>query len=297
MHICIIAEVAPGSSPRPSILRSAMIIASGFFVSSTEPASASCSRVRDKASRTTIDKSQASAISTIAINSAAVGPADPLRSSLSRERRLLQSYPGVEEHAEDQLGKERNHAGNDDCDDQQPDVTVADMRELVPEYRLDLCIVEIAQESRRDRDRVLLMIEAGGEGIQCIRLHYLQLRHGDATRDAEILKKVVEARLLLACDIASAHALANGPPLVQSPDYDQPAPNCSHPPSVIFARDPVRDPRRHPTCAHRALNSSATARRPTAYWPDGRALVFSALTWLIRSATWVAPSIDIIPKI
>src|SRR5262249_20138378 len=35
MHISVTAEVAPGSSPRPSILRSAAIIASGFLVSST----------------------------------------------------------------------------------------------------------------------------------------------------------------------------------------------------------------------------------------------------------------------
>src|SRR5262249_43759107 len=40
MHISMTADVAPGSSPRPSILRSAEIIASGFLVSSTEPASA-----------------------------------------------------------------------------------------------------------------------------------------------------------------------------------------------------------------------------------------------------------------
>src|ERR1700735_3998496 len=62
-HNSITAEVAPGNSPRPSILRSAEIMASGFFVSSTEPASASNSRERDSASRTSCDNSQASAIS------------------------------------------------------------------------------------------------------------------------------------------------------------------------------------------------------------------------------------------
>src|SRR5690348_7827172 len=51
MHISMTAEVAPGSSPRPSILRSAEIIASGFLVSSTEPASARYSRWRDSARR------------------------------------------------------------------------------------------------------------------------------------------------------------------------------------------------------------------------------------------------------
>jgi hypothetical protein len=54
-HISITAEVAPGSSPRLSILRSAKIMASGFLVSSTEPASARNSRERDSASRMTND--------------------------------------------------------------------------------------------------------------------------------------------------------------------------------------------------------------------------------------------------
>ena len=59
MHISITAELARSSSPRPSILRSAEIIASGFLVSSTEPASARNSRRRDSAKRMTIDSSQA----------------------------------------------------------------------------------------------------------------------------------------------------------------------------------------------------------------------------------------------
>src|SRR6202166_3988237 len=60
-HNSMIAEVAPGSSPRFSILRSAEIMASGFLVSSTDPASASNSRERDSASRTSCDNSQARA--------------------------------------------------------------------------------------------------------------------------------------------------------------------------------------------------------------------------------------------
>src|SRR5260370_1403322 len=66
-HNSMIAEVARGSSPRFSILRSAEIMASGFFVSSTDPASAKSSRDRDSASRTSCDNSQASAISATAI--------------------------------------------------------------------------------------------------------------------------------------------------------------------------------------------------------------------------------------
>src|SRR6266446_6221839 len=78
------AEVAPGSSPRFSILRSAEIMASGFLVSSTDPASASNSRDRDSASRTICDNSQASAISAAAIRMTTMAPPppEPLRSPL-----------------------------------------------------------------------------------------------------------------------------------------------------------------------------------------------------------------------
>ena len=63
MHISITAELAEASSPRPSILRSAEIMASGFLVSSTEPESARYSRWRDSAKRMTMDSIHATAIS------------------------------------------------------------------------------------------------------------------------------------------------------------------------------------------------------------------------------------------
>src|SRR5579871_6418252 len=82
MHISITADVAPGSSPRPSILRSAEIMASGFLVSSTEPASARYSRERDNASRTICESSQASAISATATMMMTIAaPPEPLRLS------------------------------------------------------------------------------------------------------------------------------------------------------------------------------------------------------------------------
>src|SRR6187399_1774999 len=78
MHNSITAEVAPGNSPRFSILRSAEIMASGFLVSSTDPASASNSRDRDSASLTTCDNSQASRISTTATMTTMTAPPPPL---------------------------------------------------------------------------------------------------------------------------------------------------------------------------------------------------------------------------
>src|SRR5438552_13907669 len=86
MHISITAEVAPGSSPRPSILRSAEIMASGFLVSSTEPASARYSRDRDSASFTTCDSAQASTISAMATMTTMMAPPpEPLLSLLDEE--------------------------------------------------------------------------------------------------------------------------------------------------------------------------------------------------------------------
>src|SRR5579871_4218105 len=79
-HSSITAEVAPGSSPRFSILRSAEIMASGFLVSSTEPASARYSRERDSASRTICDKAHASAISATAMMTMTAPPPELLRS-------------------------------------------------------------------------------------------------------------------------------------------------------------------------------------------------------------------------
>src|SRR4051812_10011685 len=86
-HISITAEVAPGNSPRFSILRSAEIMASGFLVNSTEPASARYSRERDSASRTTSDNAQASAISATARMTTITAPPPLLRLSLSDEER------------------------------------------------------------------------------------------------------------------------------------------------------------------------------------------------------------------
>src|SRR5262245_1786137 len=126
MHISMTAEVAPGSSPRPSILRSAEIIASGFLVSSTEPASARYSRLRESAKRMTIDSIQANGDEhrhPRALAIAAAAAAAPAETSL-------------EQQAEDELGEERDHPGDDHRDHQHAHVAVADVSQLVAEHRL-----------------------------------------------------------------------------------------------------------------------------------------------------------------
>src|SRR5436190_20692299 len=85
MHISITPEVATSSSPRFSILRGAEIMASGFLVSSTEPASARNSRDRDSASLTTCDSSQASMIRAIAIMTTTTAPPPEPLLSLSED--------------------------------------------------------------------------------------------------------------------------------------------------------------------------------------------------------------------
>src|SRR3984957_7649566 len=80
------AEVAPGISPRFSILRSAEIMASGFLVSSTDPASASSSRDRDSARRTSCDNIQATAIrATATMMTMTAPPPEPFRLSEDEE--------------------------------------------------------------------------------------------------------------------------------------------------------------------------------------------------------------------
>src|ERR1700754_3434485 len=98
-HSSITAEVASGSSPRPSILRNAEIMASGFLVNSTEPASARYSRVRDSASLTTCDNSQASTIKITAMMMTTMAPPpEPLRSESESESEELEDdeeeFPG-----------------------------------------------------------------------------------------------------------------------------------------------------------------------------------------------------------
>src|SRR5262249_49560645 len=193
MHISMTADVAPGSSPRPSILRSAEIIASGFLVSATEPASARYSRLRDSAKRMTIDKIQAIAMRRMAMSIATPAPG-PLATAAAP---TAPANPALEQQAEDELGEKRDHPGDDHRDHQHAHVAIADVGQLVAEDRFGLGVVERIDQPRGDRDRILLVVHAGGEGVEAVILDHLELRRGDAARDAEVLEEIVEPRLLL----------------------------------------------------------------------------------------------------
>ena len=60
------------------------------------------------------------------------------------------------------------------------------------------------EQAGGDGDRVLLLVHPGGEGVERVVLHHLELRHRDAARDAKVLQQIVEPRLLLPGDLASA---------------------------------------------------------------------------------------------
>src|SRR6266478_7009642 len=162
MHISITAEVASGSSPRPSILRSAEIIASGFLVSSTEPASARYSRLRESAKRMTIDSIQATAMRRTAMRIAT--PA-PLRSPLSRPPR--QRNPPWNSRRKTSSAKNAITPAMITAITSMH-VAVADVGQLVAEHRLDLCIVERNDEARGDRDRILFVVHPRGEGVEAV---------------------------------------------------------------------------------------------------------------------------------
>src|SRR5712675_3598781 len=119
-------------------------------------------------------------------------------------RRPAPAESAVEPHPEDQLREEADDARDDDRDHQHAHVAVADVGELVAEDRLDLGIVEPGQQRGRHRDRILLLVHAGREGVERVRFHHLESGYRDPARDAQVLEQIVEARFLLARHLAPA---------------------------------------------------------------------------------------------
>ena len=68
--------------------------------------------------------------------------------------------------ADDELADQRDDADEDGADDEELDVAVADVGELVGEHRLELGVVERLHQPAGDGDRVLLLADAAGEGVQ-----------------------------------------------------------------------------------------------------------------------------------
>ena len=175
-------------------------MASGFLVSSTEPASARYSRLRDSAKRITIDSSQATAISTTAMMIAIAAP-PPLRSLLPLLRQRKPPW---------NISRNTSSAKNEITPAMITAITsmrTSPLRIWVSSWPSTAS--SSASSSRSTRagghgDRVLLLVHPGGEGVERVVLHHLELRHRDAARDAEVLQQIVEPRLLLPGHLASA---------------------------------------------------------------------------------------------
>ena len=74
-------------------------------------------------------------------------------------------------------------------------VAVLDVGELVAEHGLKLGVVERVHQAARDGDRILALAHAAGEGVARVGLDDAELRHGDAAADAQRLEEILQARL------------------------------------------------------------------------------------------------------
>ena len=77
-------------------------------------------------------------------------------------------------------------------------VAIDDVRQLVPEHRLQLGIVHGRQQAAGDGDAEVALVQAAGEGVEAVGLDDAQGRQGQAARDAEAFQQVVAAWLGLA---------------------------------------------------------------------------------------------------
>jgi hypothetical protein len=138
-------------------------MASGFFVSSTEPDHDRQNPDHDD-DRDSDNNSEAGP--PLAIAAARSPPATP--------------HHVLEENPEYEFAKERNHACDHHRDHQHAHVAVTDVGEFVPEYGLHFLIVECVDQPACYRNRILLFVEAGREGIERVVVGNTQRRHGDA---------------------------------------------------------------------------------------------------------------------
>ena len=127
------------------ILRSAEIIASGFLVSSTEPASASNSRERDSASRTSTRRhAQRDHRHRDHYDEDGAAAGRGPRANVAAAARRRRENPAAKE----ELGGEAENAGEDHRDHHHLGVAIADMGQLVAEHRLDLLVGQMGEQAR-----------------------------------------------------------------------------------------------------------------------------------------------------
>ncbi len=96
------------------------------------------------------------------------------------------------------LRHERDHAGEDDGDDQEPRVAVDDVGEFMRQYRLKFRPVQGVEQPARHRDGVALVVDAARVRVHLAGIDDVEPGHGQAARDAEIFEQIVKLRLFLA---------------------------------------------------------------------------------------------------
>ena len=87
------------------------------------------------------------------------------------------------------LRQERDHAGEDDRDDQQARVAVDDVGQFMGKHRFHFILVQRLEQPARHGDGVALLVDAARIGVHLIGIDDVELRHGKPARDAEIFKR------------------------------------------------------------------------------------------------------------
>ena len=91
-----------------------------------------------------------------------------------------------------------------DADDQrEPDVEVADVRQLVADDALELLAVELLEQPGRDRDRGVLRVAPGGERVGRRVVDEVDLRHRHVGGDRQLADDVHELRRRRLVDLAA----------------------------------------------------------------------------------------------
>ena len=82
-------------------------------------------------------------------------------------------------------------------DGAQQDVAVVDVRQLVGDHAFELDPVHLLEQARGHRDRRVLGVAPGGEGVRRRVVDDVDARLREPAGDAQALDEVVEARVLL----------------------------------------------------------------------------------------------------
>ena len=95
-----------------------------------------------------------------------------------------------EREPQEEVGEDRDRPDQHADDQREADVEVADVRQLVGDDALELLAVELLEQAGRDRDRRVLRVAAGGEGVRRRVVDDVDLGHRDVRRDRHLLDDV-----------------------------------------------------------------------------------------------------------